>query len=35
MNVFEKIVDSTTEKASWDTLVRCYDDDASVKMLKL
>lgn len=34
-NVFEKIVDSTTAKAVWDTLVRCYDDGTSVKKVKL
>ena len=34
-NVFEKIVDSTTMKAAWDTLVQCYDGDASVKKVKL
>ena len=34
-NMFEKIIDSTTAKAAWDTLVRCYDGDASVKKVKL
>ena len=35
VNVFEKIVDSEIAKAAWDTLVRCYGDDASVKKVKL
>ena len=35
VNMFEKIIDSTTTKAAWDTLVRCYDDDASGKKVKL
>ena len=35
VNVFEKIADSTTAKAAWDTLVRCYGGDASVKKVKL
>ncbi|KAK2367554.1 hypothetical protein QL285_080824 [Trifolium repens] len=34
-NVFEKIADSETAKAAWDTLVRCYGGDASVKKVKL
>ncbi|KAK2372329.1 hypothetical protein QL285_073474 [Trifolium repens] len=34
-NVFEKIVDSETAKAAWDTLIRCYGGDASVKKVKL
>ena len=34
-NVFEKIADSETTKATWDTLVRCYGGDASVKKVKL
>ena len=34
-NVFEKIVDSETAKVVWDTLVRCYGGDASVKKVKL
>ena len=34
-NVFEKIVDSETTKAAWDTLVRCYGGDTSVKKVKL
>src|ERR1051325_9425384 len=33
--VFEKIADSMTSKGAWDTLVRCYGGDASVKKLKL
>lgn len=33
--MFEKIVDLTTEKAVWDTLVRCYRGDTSVKNVKL
>lgn len=35
MNVFEKIVNSTTTKGAWDTLVWCYGGDASVKKVKL
>lgn len=35
VNVFEKIADSTTAKAAWDTFVRCYGGDASVKKVKL
>lgn len=35
VNVFENIVDSTTTKAMWDILIRCYSDDASVKKVKL
>lgn len=35
MNIFEKIVDSMTTKVAWDTLVRCYGGDASVKKVKL
>lgn len=35
VNVFEKIVNSTTAKAMRDTLVRCYDGDASVKKVKV
>src|ERR1051325_1175867 len=35
LNVFEKIVDSTTSKEVWDTLVKCYGGDASVKKVKL
>ncbi|KAK2431500.1 hypothetical protein QL285_029719 [Trifolium repens] len=34
-NVFEKIADSETAKAAWDTLIRCYGGDASVKKVKL
>lgn len=34
-SVFEKIVDSTMAKVMWDTLVRCYGDDASMKKAKL
>ncbi|KAK2366943.1 hypothetical protein QL285_080272 [Trifolium repens] len=34
-HVFEKITDSATAKAAWDTLVRCYSGDASVKKVKL
>ncbi|KAK2376919.1 hypothetical protein QL285_077661 [Trifolium repens] len=34
-NVFEKIADSETAKAAWDTLVRCYGGDASLKKVKL
>ncbi|KAK2364503.1 hypothetical protein QL285_089370 [Trifolium repens] len=34
-NVFEKITDSETAKAAWDTLIRCYGGDASVKKVKL
>ena len=34
-NALEKIVDSTTAKAAWDTFVCCYDGDASVKKVKL
>ncbi|KAK2394680.1 hypothetical protein QL285_056485 [Trifolium repens] len=34
-NVFEKIADSETAKATWDTLIRCYGGDASVKKVKL
>lgn len=34
MKVFEKIVDSTTANAAWDTLVQCYDCDALVKKVK-
>ena len=34
-NVFEKITDSETAKVVWDTLVRCYDGDTSVKKEKL
>ena len=30
-DVFEKIADAATAKAAWDTLVRCYGGDASVK----
>src|ERR1043165_6467252 len=33
--VFEKIADSMTSKGAWDTLVRCYGGDASVKKVKL
>lgn len=33
--VFEKIIDLTTTKAMWDTLVWCYGGDASVKKVKL
>ncbi|XP_050897536.1 uncharacterized protein LOC127104394 [Lathyrus oleraceus] len=33
-NMFEKIVDSTTVKVVWGTLVRCYDDDATMKKMK-
>ncbi|XP_050876797.1 uncharacterized protein LOC127080519 [Lathyrus oleraceus] len=35
VDMFEKIVDSTTAKAAWDTLVRCYGGDASVKKVRL
>src|ERR1044072_9171198 len=35
VNVFEKIVDSMTSKEAWDTLVRCYSGDASMKQVKL
>ncbi|XP_050890791.1 uncharacterized protein LOC127096240 [Lathyrus oleraceus] len=35
MNGFKKIPDSTTVKVTWDTLVQCYGDDASVKKVKL
>lgn len=35
MNVFERIVDLPMKKVVWDTLVWCYDDDASVKKVKL
>lgn len=35
VNMFEKIVDLMTMKAAWDTLVRCYGGDASVKKIKL
>lgn len=35
VNVFEKIDDSTTAKAMWDTMVWCYGGDASVKKVKL
>ena len=31
VNVFEKIDDLMTSKQAWDTLVRCYGGDASVK----
>src|SRR4051812_19246754 len=31
VNVIEKIVDSTTAKEAWDTLVRCYSGDESMK----
>ncbi|WJX16386.1 hypothetical protein P8452_06418 [Trifolium repens] len=34
-NVFEKIADSETAKAAWDTLIRCYGGDASMKKVKL
>ncbi|WJX37062.1 hypothetical protein P8452_24874 [Trifolium repens] len=34
-NVFEKIADSETAKAAWDTLVRCYGGNESVKKVKL
>lgn len=34
-NTFEKIVDSKMMKVAWDTLVRCYDNDASVNKVKL
>ncbi|XP_058751483.1 uncharacterized protein LOC131624543 [Vicia villosa] len=34
-NVFEKISDLTTTKAAWDTLVRCYGGDASMKKVEL
>ena len=33
--MFEKIVDLMTSKEAWDTLVRCYGDDASLKKVKL
>ena len=33
--IFEKIAESTTAKAAWDTLVRCYGGDATVKKVKL
>lgn len=33
--VFENIVDTVTTKATWDTLVRCYDGDTSVKKVEL
>ncbi|XP_058783017.1 uncharacterized protein LOC131657663 [Vicia villosa] len=33
-SVFEKIVDSTTEKAAWDILARCYGSDTSLKKVK-
>ena len=33
--MFEKIIDSTTMKAVWDTLVRCYNSDALVKNVEL
>src|ERR1044072_6934130 len=33
--VFEKIADSMTSKGAWDTLVRCYGGDTSVKKVKL
>ncbi|XP_058746260.1 uncharacterized protein LOC131619139 [Vicia villosa] len=33
--VFEKIVDSTTAKVAWDTIVRCYGGKASVKKVRL
>ncbi|XP_058732714.1 uncharacterized protein LOC131604278 [Vicia villosa] len=32
---YTPIVDSTTTKVAWDTLVWCYDGDASVKKVKL
>lgn len=35
MKVFEKIVDSITTKAIWDTLVWCYGGDSLVKKVKL
>lgn len=35
VNVFEKIIDSTTTKVAWDALVRCYCGDASVKKVKI
>src|ERR1044072_474696 len=35
VNVFEKIADSMTSKEAWDTLVRCYGGDASMKKVKL
>ncbi|KAK2375565.1 hypothetical protein QL285_076452 [Trifolium repens] len=34
-NVFEKTADSETAKAAWDTMIRCYGGDASVKKVKL
>lgn len=33
--IFEKIAESTTAKAAWDTLVRCYGGNATVKKVKL
>ncbi|XP_058749389.1 uncharacterized protein LOC131622379 [Vicia villosa] len=33
--MFEKISDSMTVKAAWDTLVRCYGGSASVNKVKL
>lgn len=33
--VFEINVDSRTAKATWDTLVRCFGGDTSVKKVKL
>ena len=33
--MFEKIVDLTIVKTTWDTLVRCYGGDAWVKKVKL
>ena len=33
--MFEKVVDSETTKAAWDTLVRCYSGETSVKKVKL
>lgn len=33
--MFEKIAESTTAKAAWDTLGRCYGSETSVKKVKL
>lgn len=35
MNVFEKIADSTTMKATWETLVQFYGGDVKFKKVKL
>lgn len=34
-NVYDKIVDSMTAKAAWDTLIRCYGSDTLIKKVKL